>query len=95
MTLPKLTEIEKLMQESGQCKLISKVYSLLILECPKSDLYRSKGKWESDLNTTIEDQVWSELCKESLSATINARYRLVHYNFLHQFLTVFNSGEDS
>lgn len=84
MTLPKLTEMENLIQESGPSKLISAVYSLLISECPKPDLYKSKGKWESDLNTTIEDQLWSELCKDSLSATINARYRLVHYNFLHQ-----------
>lgn len=72
------------MQESGPCKLISEVYSVLISDCPKPDLYRSKGKWESDLNTAIEDQLWSELCKNSLSATINARYRLIHYNFLHQ-----------
>ena len=84
MAVAKLTEMEKLIHDSGPNKFISKVYSLLISECPKPALYRSKERWESDLNITIEDQRWSELCQDSLSATINARYRLVHYNFLHQ-----------
>lgn len=56
---------------------ISVVYSLLS-EYAKPALYRSKERWESDLNITTENQLWLELCQHSLSATINARYRLVH-----------------
>ena len=41
-------------------------------------------RWESDLNITIDESLWSDLCRDGLSATINARYRLTHYNFLHQ-----------
>lgn len=33
---------------------------------------------------TIEEELWSDSCEDSLSDTINVRYRLVHYNFLHQ-----------
>lgn len=84
MTLPKLTEMEKLMHDNGPYKFISKVYSLLISECPKPALYKPKERWESDLNIKIEDDIRSDLCQDSLSATTNARYRLVHYNFLHQ-----------
>ena len=29
-------------------------------------------------------ELWSDLCQKSLTATINSRYRLTHYNFLHQ-----------
>ena len=39
---------------------------------------------QSDLNITIDEDLWSCLCQDSLSATINSRYRLTHYNFLHQ-----------
>lgn len=82
--LPSLTELEKLLHNGDPCIFISKVYSVLIKECPKPKLYRSKERWESDLNITIEDALWSDLCKDSISATINSRYRLIHYNFLHQ-----------
>ena len=41
-------------------------------------------KWESDLNVTIEEQLWTDLCNNSLSTTINAQYRLINYNILQQ-----------
>ena len=41
-------------------------------------------KWESDLNVTTEEQLWTDLCNNSLSTTINAQYRLINYNILQQ-----------
>ena len=41
-------------------------------------------KWESDLNVTIEEQLWTDLCNNSLPTTINAQYRLINYNILQQ-----------
>ena len=84
MILPVLTNVEKMLHEGNVCKFISKMYSMLLNECPKPGLHRSRMRWESDLNIAIDEQLWSDLCQNSLSATVNARYRLVHYNFLHQ-----------
>ena len=84
MTLPVLTDVEKLLHEGNVCKGISKMYSSLLNEGPKPGLHKPRARWESDLHAAIDKQLWSDLCKDSLSATINARYRLVHYHFLHQ-----------
>ena len=68
----------------GTHKFISKMYHLLMNECPKPGLHKSTMKWESGLNVTIDEQFWADLCQKSLSTTINARYRLINYNILHQ-----------
>lgn len=54
------------------------VFSLLTQQRPKPDLHKSRERWESDLNTTIDEGLWSDLCQDSVSATINSRYRLLH-----------------
>ena len=60
------------------------MYDLLLNESPKPNLHRSRIRWETDLGITIDEHTWSDICRDSMSATINARYRLTHYNFLHQ-----------
>lgn len=84
MTLPALSDLERLLLEGNSLRLISKLYFLLMEGAPKSGLHKSRERWESDLRVTIGTELWSELCKKSLTATINSRYRLTHYNFLHQ-----------
>lgn len=45
-------------------------------------------KWESDLNITIDEQLWADIRQNSLLTIINAGYRLIiNYftiNILHQ-----------
>lgn len=84
MVLPKLTMVEQLLHNGEPCKFICKVYLLLITYYPKPALYKSKERWETDLHITIENGLWSDLCQDSISTTINSQYRLIHYNFLHQ-----------
>ena len=60
------------------------MYRLLLNAGPKSGVQKSRMKWESDLNVTIDEQFWKELCQNSLSTIINARCRLINYNILHQ-----------
>ncbi len=84
MTLPTLSDLERLLHEGNAPRLISKVYCLLMNDAPKPGLHKSRERWESDLSITICPELWSELCHKSLTATINSRYRLTHYNFLHQ-----------
>ncbi len=54
MTLPVLSDLEKLLYEGSTPRFISKVYSLLIGEALKPGLHRSREKWESDLGVTID-----------------------------------------
>lgn len=84
MTLPMLGDLERLLHEGNTPRLISKVYSLLMDNAPKPGLHKSREKWESDLGVTIGTELWAELCQKSLTATLNSRYRLTYYNFLHQ-----------
>ena len=86
MVLPVFTNVENLLHSNEQCsyRFISNMYLMLLNLCPRVGLHKSRERWESDLNITIDESLWSDLCRDSLSATINARYRLTHYNFLHQ-----------
>lgn len=84
MALPVLNDVERILLEGNICKFISGMYTLLLNKSPKTGLQHSRVRWESDLNITIDEHTWSDLCRDSMSATINARYRLTHYNFLHQ-----------
>lgn len=83
LSLPLLTDVEELLH-GDKCRFISRMYSLLLNGSPKPGVHKSRMRWETDLGITIDEQLWSDLCQDSMSATINARYRLVHYNFLHQ-----------
>ena len=84
MILPVMNDIEKFLYEGNTCKFISKMYHLLMNKGQKPGLHKSRLKWESDLNVAIDEQLWADLCQNSSSATINARYRLINYNILHQ-----------
>jgi len=84
MTLPVMTDVERFLCDGNTHKFISKMYCLLLNDGPKPGVHKSRMKWESDLNVTIDEQFWTELCQNSLSTIINARYRLINYNFLHQ-----------
>lgn len=46
----------------------------------KPGLHKSKMRWESDLNITINEQLWPDLCQNSLYTIINAQYRLMNFN---------------
>ncbi len=45
---------------------------------------RSRLKWEKDLGINIDEQLWRNLCKDRVTSTLNARYRLIQFNFLQQ-----------
>lgn len=64
MTLPVLSDIEKLLHEGNVPGFISKVYVLLMEGASKSGLHKSRGRWESDLDITIDAELWSELCQK-------------------------------
>lgn len=55
MTLPVMNDIERFLYEGNTYKFISKMYRLLMNECPKPGLHKSRMKWESDLNVTIDE----------------------------------------
>ena len=66
MTLPTLSDLEKLLHEGNTPRLISKVYSLLMDDALKPGLHKSREKWESDLGVTMGTELWAELCQKSL-----------------------------
>ena len=78
ITLPVMNDVERFLYEGNTDKFISK------MSLKKTGLHKSRMKWESDLNVTIEEQLWTDLCNNSLSTTINAQYRLINYNILQQ-----------
>lgn len=84
MAIPVISDVEKILFEGNACKFISQMYTLLLNNSPKPGLYKSRMRWESGLNIMIDKHTWPDFCRDSMSATINARYRLTHYNFLHQ-----------
>ena len=85
MTLPDLTKVEKIFYNSkGPKHFIRQVYLTIMEEYPKQNIHQSRERWESDLGITIHEDLWSDLCQNSLFATIIARFKLVNYNFLHQ-----------
>lgn len=53
--------------------------------------HRSREMWGCDLHVTSDAKRGSQLCQKCLSATINCRYRLTHYDFLHQ---TYNSAKN-
>lgn len=85
MTLPNLTKMEEIFHNNkGPKHFISQVYLTIMEEYPKQNIHRSRERWESDLGIKIHEDLWSRLCQNSLFATINARFKLVNFNFLHQ-----------
>ena len=52
--------------------------------CLKQNIHRSREWWESDLDITIDEDLWTDLYQNSMFAPVNARIKLVNYNFLHQ-----------
>ncbi len=75
MLLPDLFSVKQLFYDNqGLSKLISKVYSLLMQKCHKPNLDKSKERWEYNLNVTICEPLWEDLCKNSISTTINSRF---------------------
>lgn len=59
------------------------MFSLLENESPTPGLHESRVKWESELKA--DEQLWADLCQDSLSTTVNAQYRLKTNNSLYQF----------
>ena len=86
MTLPVFSDVENLLHSDDQSsyRFISNMYNVLMGKCSREGIHKSRERWETDLNITIDQGLWSDLCSDSLSATVNSRYRLTHYNFLHQ-----------
>ena len=84
MLLPKPTEIEILIHKGKIKKFTSRMYNLIQEQTIKQGIHQSRQKWETDLNTKIDEVQWSRLCLDSMTNTINVRLRLVQYNFLHQ-----------
>lgn len=69
MTLTVLTAEEKLLFEGRPYKPSSKIYLSLLnkgLCATFSQIYRETARWESDLNTTTEEHLWSDLCHQPL-----------------------------
>lgn len=71
LILPVISDVDRLLYEVNTYKFISKMYRLLLNE-------------ESDVSVTTDEQLWADLCQNSLSATVNTWYRLINYNILHQ-----------
>lgn len=71
--------IEQLLHDNHDSyTFISRVYSLLMQQRPKPDVHKSTERRESDLNITIDEGLWSDLCQDSVSATINSRLEVDH-----------------
>lgn len=69
MTLTVLTAEEKFLFEGRPYKQSSKIYLSLLnkgLCATFSQIYRETARWESDLNTTTEEHLWSDLCHQPL-----------------------------
>lgn len=79
-----LSECRTWLHNGVTCKLISKLCSVLVQVSPKPSLFKSKKRWEADLNITFEEEHFSDLCQDSSCARTSSWYRLIHYNFLHQ-----------
>ena len=84
MLLFQIKGIEFLIQGRGIKKFISSMYKLLQKSSPKIGIQKSRQRWETDLNISIDEPSWERLCLDSMKNTINVRYSLVQYNFLHQ-----------
>lgn len=84
MIIPEMSGIAKFLHEGNTYKFMSRMYTLLMKEGPKPGFHNSRLRWESALGVTIDDRLWTDLCRDSLSTTINTRYRMINYNILHQ-----------
>ena len=67
-----MNDVERFLYDGSMHAFISKMYRLLLNEGPKPGMHESRMKWESDLNVSIDEQFWMELCQNSLSTIINA-----------------------
>lgn len=83
--LPKLSPIEALFHD-GQpmVRTISKVYDALLPFLSIREPERFRLRWERDLGIEIDPELWRDLCRDGVTCTLNARYRLIQFNFLHQ-----------
>lgn len=83
--LPGMSPIEFLLH-GGQrmVRTISRVYDTLLPSLPITEPERSRTRWERDLGTEIDPELWEDLCSDGVSCTLNSRYRLIQFNFLHQ-----------
>uniref|UniRef100_A0A3Q3BNZ9 Reverse transcriptase domain-containing protein n=1 Tax=Kryptolebias marmoratus TaxID=37003 RepID=A0A3Q3BNZ9_KRYMA len=83
--LPSMSPVEEMCHASRPLyKIISRVYTALMSTLAINGMDSSRIKWEKDLGMSIERQLWNSLCREGLTSTLNARFRLVQFNFLHQ-----------
>lgn len=83
--LPTMTPMERFFHSDQPLqKIISNMYTALRANQSVSELDKSKIKWEQELGLTIDASLWTDLCKDSVTSTLNSRYRLIQYNFLHQ-----------
>lgn len=83
--LPDLTFVEQLCySDKPLYKTISRIYEALISNQPLDDPDKSRKRWEQDLGVRIDADLWGQLCKDGVTSTLNSRYRLIQFNFLHQ-----------
>lgn len=71
--------------------MLTNHYLKLSLECIKllcrvlvPDLDRSRLRWEKDLGINLDVELRDDLCRDGVTSTLNSRYRLIQFSFLHQ-----------
>ncbi|CAB1349379.1 unnamed protein product, partial [Coregonus sp. 'balchen'] len=80
--LPNMSPIEQLCHADRPLfKTISCVYNA---RTSGPELDKSRLRWEKDLGINLDEGLWSDLCRDGVTSTLNSRYRLIQFNFLHQ-----------
>lgn len=51
---------------------------------PLPELDKPRLRWEKYLGIDLDEGLWSDLCRDGVTSTLNSRYRLIQFNFLHQ-----------
>lgn len=79
LTPPQLLEDIKHITELK--KLISKIYKLIDSD---NTILTPTEKWNSDLNTTLTQDHWTEICQNTFSMTPNTNLQLIQYKIIHR-----------
>ena len=83
--LPKMSPIEQLCHAHQPLfKTISRVNDALMSGLALPELDKPRLRWEKDLGIDLEEDLWRDLCRDGVTSTLNSRYRLIQFNFLHQ-----------
>ena len=83
--LPKMSPIEQLCHaDQPLFKTMSRVYDALMSGLTLPGLDKPRLRWGKDLGIDLDEDLWSDLCRDGVTSTLNSRYRLIQFNFLHQ-----------